>query len=311
MLALTGSIHIYWANMVCLGRPGELLWQTLTKSYTGIIYTNGLGASTESVADMALYHIISVFRQMTWSSQAARTNHKVDFLKAHQKIMYSSCNPRGHTLGIVGLGNIGFAIARKVKAALGMRILYNDVARKPQSQEDEVAATFYSSLDDMLGVSDCVLLASPHGPPILTARTLSLLPPGSRVVNIARGSLIDEDALADALESGHISAAGLDVHAHEPESCERLTNRWDVMPTCHTGGSSLDTIKGFEELVMKNVEAVLEGREPLTPVNLRFLRRADGGVNGHAETDANGSNGHALPSINGHSEHINGGGHPH
>lgn len=254
---------------------------------------------------MALFLIISVFRQMTWSSLAARSNSPTDFQKAHQKSMYTSHNPRNHTLGIVGLGNIGLAIAKKVRAGLGMRILYNDVEQKPATQEDEVAATFYKSLDQMLQASDCVLLASPHGPPILHARTLSLLRPGSRVVNIARGSLIDEDALADALESGHVSAAGLDVHAHEPSPSARLSDRRDVTLTCHTGGASVETIVAFERLAMENVEAVLLGREPLTAVNLRALRTegSANGVNGHAEESSNGVDGHDG-HVNGHDGHV-------
>ena len=255
---------------------------------TGIIYTNGAGASTESVADMALFLIISVFRQMTWSHLAARSNNTADFQKAHRHAMFESYNPRSHKLGIVGLGNIGFAIAKKVRAALGMDILYYDKYRKHPSQEQEVPVTYLPSLESLLEQSDCVLLASPGGPPILDARTLALLPRGARVVNIARGSLIDEDALADVLESGHISAAGLDVHTHEPNPNPRLIGRKDVTPMCHTGGGSVDTIKGFEELVMRNAEAVLTGKEPLTAVNQQFLRLADAHV------------------VNGH-EHINGG----
>jgi len=287
--------------MVCPTRSRESPWQTLTKVCTGIIYANGAGASTESVADMALYLIISVFRQMTWSSLAARSNQRTDFIKTHQKSMYTSHNPRNHTLGIVGLGNIGFAIAKKVRAGLGMRILYHDLKQKPVSQEDEVAATFYDSLDQMLGVSDCVLLASPHGPPILNSRTLALLRPGSRVVNIARGSLIDEVALADALESGHISAAGLDVHAHEPSPSARLVDRRDATLTCHTGGASVETIIAFERLVLENVEAVLTGQEPLTAVNKHLVRAEAGvnGVNGHGETDTNRVNGVVGGHVNG------------
>lgn len=275
--------------MVFLTRPQEPPCNTLMKFYTGIIYTNGAGASTESVADMALFLIISVFRQMTWSSLAARSKSPTDFQKAHQKAMYTSHNPRDHTLGIVGLGNIGLAIAKKVRGGLGMRILYHDKVQKPAKQEDEVAATFYVSLDEMLGVSDCVLLASPHGAPILNARTLSLLRPGSRVVNIARGSLVDENALADALESGHVSAAGLDVHTHEPSPNPRLIDRRDVTPTCHTGGASVETIIAFERLALENVEAVLTGQEPLTAVNKGSLRAdtTTNGVHRHAE-ESNG-----------------------
>ena len=269
---------------------------------SGIFYCNGAHASTESVADMALYQVISVFRHMTWSSLAARSNSSTEWTNAHQQIPFAAHNPRGHTLGIVGLGNIGYAIAKKCRAALGMKIIYHDIMQKKPEMEREADATFYPSLESMLRKSDCVLIATPYtGRPLLNAHTLSLLPTGARVVNIARGVCIDEDALADGLDSKHISAAGLDVHAHEPRVSERLSKMFNVTLTSHTGGGSVETAMEFEKLVMQNVEAVLEGREALTAVNqslvddyrLQNPRETTNGVettNGLETT--NGINGH-------------------
>lgn len=231
---------------------------------------------------------------MTWSSLAARSNSTAEWTTAHHRIPFQSHNPRGHTLGIIGLGNIGQAIAKKVRAALGMKIIYYDVIQKKPELEREVDAIFYPSREEMLRVSDCVLIATPHtGRPILDAHTISLLPSGARIVNMARGVCIDEEALADALESGHIFAAGLDVHAHEPRVNERLTKMFNVTLTSHTGGGSIETATVFEKLVMQNVEAVLEGREALTAVNQGLVdeyhlsrnQKNTNGVNGH---DANG-----------------------
>ena len=257
---------------------------------SGILYCNGAHASTESVADMALWQVISVFRHMTWSSLAARSNSSTEWTNAHQQIPFAAHNPRGHTLGIVGLGNIGHAIAKKCRAALQMKIIYHDIMQKKPEMEREADAKFYPSLEQMLQESDCVLIATPYtGRPLLNAHTLSLLPSGARVVNIARGICIDEEALADALESKHISAAGLDVHAHEPRVSERLSKMFNVTLTSHTGGGSIETAMGFERLVMENVEAVLEGREALTAVNqnsvdeyrLKNSKETTNGVNGH------------------------------
>lgn len=249
---------------------------------------------------------------MTWSSLAARSNSPTEWTKAHQRIPFESHNPRGHTLGIIGLGNIGHAIAKKVRAALGMKIIYHDVTQKNPEMEREVDATFYQFPEEMLTLSDCVLIATPYtGHPLLNARTLKLLPKGARVVNIARGVCIDEDALADALDSKHISAAGLDVHAHEPRVSERLSKMVNVTMTSHTGGGSVETAMGFEKLVMQNVEAVLEGREALTAVNQglvdEYLSRnesktTNGGVYGHGGNGAT-VNGESLIT---HGETING-----
>ena len=127
----------------------------------------------------------------------------------------------------------------------------------------------------MLPHCDCLLLATPSGSPIITLQTLALLPRGARVVNIARGSLVDEDALADALDSGHISAAGLDVHKREPHVHERLANRPNVFVTCHTGGASVETNIGFERLCLGNVERVLlRGERAETGVNEGMVEEA-------------------------------------
>ncbi|KAL8676955.1 MAG: hypothetical protein Q9186_006586 [Xanthomendoza sp. 1 TL-2023] len=280
-----------WVDVACLAEHG-------------ILYCNGAGASTEAVGDMALYHIISVFRNMTSSFLAARSMDPLQFENAHHGLPASSYNPRNHTLGIVGLGNIGYAIAVKAHRAFGMKILYHDIVRKSQEQEDEFGAHFYPRVEDMLPQTDCLLLATPSafgGRPFLTADVIEQLPTGSRFVNIARGSLVDEDALADALESGHLAAAGLDVHAREPNVAKRLARMESVTMTCHTGGGAVETKTGFERLAMENVERVLSGREALTGVNGHMMRermaggageQLNGGVeNGHESDDSSSSSG--------------------
>lgn len=227
---------------------------------------------------MALYHLISVFRNMTWSHLAARSLDPEKWLDAHYNVPILSHNPRGHTLGIIGLGNIGFAIAQKAFNAFGMRVLYNDVTRKPIKHEQAVEATFYENLDEMLGVSDCVLLATPFaGKALITASALSKFKRGSRFINIARGSLVDEDALADVIQSGHLCAAGLDVHAQEPSVSARLIKYWNVTVTSHSGGGAFETIVGFERLAMENVERILLGEPALTGVNGHLMQQRTNG----------------------------------
>lgn len=240
---------------------------------------------------------------MTISHLAARSLSAVQFNDAHYNLPVRSHNPRGHTLGIIGLGDIGFAIAKKVEAALGMRILYNDIVRK-ELQEQEVSATFCPNLETMLSESDCVLIATPFaGKQLVTADLLRLFKPGSRLVNIARGSLIDEDALAEALEEGKLTAVGMDVHAQEPTVNERLAQNWNVTMTSHNGGGAFETIVGFERLAMENVDAVLNGREPLSAVNA-YLIHAQNGTGPVNESDTHGShNGTNGYTTNG--EHVN------
>ncbi|KAI4166177.1 MAG: hypothetical protein LQ342_000063 [Letrouitia transgressa] len=277
-----------WVDVSCLAEHG-------------ILYCNGAGASSEAVGDMALYHIISVFRNMTWSFLSARSGDPKAFAHAHHHSPTTAHNPRNHSLGIMGLGNIGYIIAQKAYAAFGMRILYHDIVRKVPEREQEVNARFFDAVEEMLPQTDCLLLATPstfNGRPLVTDRILALLPRGARFVNIARGSLVDEDALIQALQTGQLSAAGLDVHAREPHVDPRLAGMSNVTLTCHTGGGVVETRVQFERLAMENVEAVLTGRQALTPVNGHLIRSNESEQDHETTTSwANGyvSNGVAAP----------------
>ncbi|KIM99456.1 hypothetical protein OIDMADRAFT_180907 [Oidiodendron maius Zn] len=240
----------------------------------GIVYCNSAAASSESVADFAIFLILAAFRNLNWCTSAART--AADFKDCHTNAAVLSHNPRGHTLGIIGLGNIGFTIAKKAYLAFGMKIKYYDVVRKSRSQEADIEAEFFSNLDDMLAISDCVVLATPAAPDgrkLINRSTLGKMKWGSRFVNIARGSLVDEEAVADAVDQGRLIGVGLDVHEFEPRVNERLKKMRAVTLTSHNAGGTLDTHIGFELLSMKNIDAVLKGREPLTPVNKHLLSK--------------------------------------
>ncbi|KAH7029886.1 uncharacterized protein B0I36DRAFT_245155 [Microdochium trichocladiopsis] len=240
----------------------------------GILYCNGASASSEAVADMALYHIISVFRNMQWSNMAARSGNAETFLHAHHNTQAEAHNPAGQTLGIVGLGNIGYTIAKKTHAAFGMKIVYYDPFPKSAEQEAAVGATRCSTLDEMLGQADCVVLAAPGqgGKKIIDREAFTKMKKGSRLVNVARGTLVDEDALVEALESRHLFAVGLDVYEKEPTPRPKLLENRYATLTCHTAGGAMETMMGFEELSMRNVMAVLSGEQPLTPVNKHMMK---------------------------------------
>jgi lactate dehydrogenase-like 2-hydroxyacid dehydrogenase len=247
--------------------------QNTDSNFEGVLYCNGASASSEAVADMALYHILSVFRNMQWSNMAARSQDRAQFVDAHTNAPFTAHNPRGHTLGVVGLGNIGYTIATKAFAAFGMKIIYSDPFPKTPEQEAAIGARRVE-MDDLLAQADCVVLAAPGagGKKILDAEKIHKMKRGSRLVNIARGSLVDQEAVADALEQGILFAVGLDVHENEPEVSARLVKNRNATLTCHTAGGALETTIGFEELSMKNVLAVLTGQNPLTPVNNHLFK---------------------------------------
>lgn len=205
--------------------------------------SSSAAASTDSVSDFALFLILSTFRNLNWATTSARSS-PTDFTDCHTNAPAISRNPKGHSLGIIGLGNIGFVIARKAYQAFGVKIKYFDVVRKPAAREAEIGAEFFSNLDEMLGVCDCVVLAtpaSPDGRKAIDAQRLRSFKMGSRFVNISRGSLVDEEALADAVESGRLVGVGLDVHENEPRVNERLKALRSVTLTSHNAGGTLDT----------------------------------------------------------------------
>lgn len=223
---------------------------------------------------MAIWHILSVFRNLIWSAEAAKSGSVEQWRDAHKNQQETAFNPRGRSVGIIGLGNIGYTIAQKAWLGFGMNVLYHDVVRKDEKLEAAVKGTFFAELDDMLAVSDCVVVATPFfGQKLITAERLKKFKRGSRFVNIARGTLVDENALVDALKSGHIFAAGLDVHENEPHVHPEFCKMRNVTLTCHNAGGAWDTASGFESLAMENIEAFLLEGQALTPVNAHLVEK--------------------------------------
>lgn len=125
-----------------------------------------------------------------------------------------------------------------------MNIKYYDIIRKPSAQESLIDAEFFSDLNYMLNICDCVVLATPafpDGKKMIDRDRLKQFKMGSRFVNVARGSLVDEEAVADAVEEGRLIGVGLDVHENEPKVNERLKNMREVVLTAHNAGGTLET----------------------------------------------------------------------
>ena len=240
----------------------------------GIVYCNAAAACTESVADAAIYLIISTFRHFSESALAARSCNPDRFREAQFGIGNRTVNPRGHTLGIIGLGRIGQRIAQKARLMFPMDIIYNDIRRLPDDVEGETDAKFHENVDDLLAIADCIVVATPFGGnKVLDADKISKMKQGSRLVNIARGKLIDEAALVKALESGQIQSAGLDVHFDEPNVNLKLAAMENVEVLCHNAGTSLDSDRGFETIGMENILSFWETGQADTPVNLHLFKQ--------------------------------------
>ena len=226
----------------------------------GLIVTNTPEVLTDATADLTLLLILGACRrggeyhEMMKSGWAQRLglNHMLGI------------QVTGRTLGIVGMGRIGRAVAERARG-FRMRVLYHDVARLPA--ELEQGAEFCPELDAMLRRCEILTLHTPGGVgTIMTAERIARLPRGAVLVNAARGELVDEDALAAALESGQLYAAGLDVYRTEPGGNPRLNALPNVFLTPHMGSATIETRDAMGFRALDNIAAVLDGRPPIDPV---------------------------------------------
>jgi lactate dehydrogenase-like 2-hydroxyacid dehydrogenase len=170
----------------------------------------------------------------------------------------------GKRLGIIGMGRIGQAVARRAKA-FGLQIHYHN--RKPVSPRiaEELEATYWESLDQMLARMDIISVHSPHTPAtyhLLSARRLKLMPPHAILINTARGEIIDEAALAELLAQGAIAGAGLDVFEFEPRINPKLLNLPNAVLLPHLGSATIEGRIDMGEKVIINIRTWMDGHKP-------------------------------------------------
>jgi glyoxylate reductase len=228
----------------------------------GITVTNTPGVLTEDTADMTLALILAVPRRLAEGTA---------YLKNPQN-QWAGWSPTwmlghriwGKRLGIIGMGRIGRAVARRAKA-FGLQIHYHDRRRLEEDVERELEATYWESLDQMLTRMDIVSVNCPHTPAtyhLLSARRLKLLKPTCYLVNTARGEVIDENELARLVEAGAIAGAGLDVFEHEPSVNPKLLASDRVVVLPHMGSSTIEGRIDMGEKVIINIKTFLDGHAP-------------------------------------------------
>jgi glyoxylate reductase len=172
------------------------------------------------------------------------------------------------TIGIVGFGRIGQAVARRARG-FGMRVVYTDAVQLPPEVEAETGAERFE-LADLLAQADFVSIhtnLTPETRHLFGAEAFEAMKPTAVVVNTSRGPVIDEAALADALEAGEIFGAGLDVFEREPEVEARLLKLENAVVIPHLGSATVDTRNAMGELVVDNVFAAIDGTRPPTLLN--------------------------------------------
>jgi lactate dehydrogenase-like 2-hydroxyacid dehydrogenase len=224
----------------------------------GIIVTNTPGVLDDEVADTALGLIIMTVRQLPQAERYLRAGQW-----AAKGAFPLSPSLRGRTVGILGLGRIGKAIAARV-SAFGLAVAYH--GRHAQA---DVPYRYYSSLIDMAKAVDVLIVIAPGGPAtrhIINDEVLEALGPDGVLINVARGSLVDEKALIEALRNRTILAAGLDVFENEPSVPPELITLDNAVLLPHVGSASVKTRRAMAECVANNVLAWADGKPPLTPV---------------------------------------------
>jgi glyoxylate reductase len=229
----------------------------------GITVTNTPGVLTEDTADMTMALILAVARRI---AEGARVIPEDDWAGWSPTWMLGR-RITGKRLGIVGMGRIGQALARRARA-FGLSIHYHNRRRVNGAVEEALEATYWESLDQMLARMDIVSVNCPHTPAtyhLLSARRLKLLRPESIVVNTARGEIIDETALARLIEGGAISGAGLDVFEHEPAVNPRLVKlarAGKVVLLPHLASNTYEGRVDMGEKVIVNIKTFMDGHRP-------------------------------------------------
>ncbi len=230
----------------------------------GRTVTNTPGVLTEDTADMTMALILAVPRRLTEGARILTENGdwpgwSPTWMLGHRL--------GGKRLGIVGMGRIGQAVARRA-VAFGLSVHYHNRRRVNAEVERELQATYWDSLDQMLAHMDIVSVNCPHTPAtyhLLSARRLKLMLPGSYLVNTARGSVVDEKALVSLIESGQIAGAGLDVFEEEPfvnPKLVRLAREGKVVILPHMGSATLEGRIDMGEKVIINIRAFVDGHKP-------------------------------------------------
>ncbi len=229
----------------------------------GLMVSNTPDVVTDDTADVAIALMLMVMRRLGEGERHLRTGTwgglRPTFMLGRTL--------RGKTLGIIGYGRIGRAVARAAHDAFGMKIIYH-APRDPRIDDPSTAgpadAERVASLEALLGQSDVVSLHCPATPEtrhLMNATTLAQMPPHAFLVNTARGDVIDEAALVDALKNGRLAGAGLDVYEFEPRVTAELMTLENAVLLPHLGSATIETRTNMGMRALLNVDAFVAGRE--------------------------------------------------
>lgn len=231
----------------------------------GIRVSNTPDVLTDTTAELAILLLLMTTRRAGEGERELRAGRWTGWRPTH--MMGQSL--AGKTLGLIGFGRIAQATARKAHHAFGMRISYNGRHRASSAIEKETGAEFIDSVDELVATCDVVSLHCPGGPAtfhLINAERLRLMQHHSVLINTARGPVVDEAALVEALAAGRIAAAGLDVYEDEPRVHPGLIALENVVLLPHLGSATVETRTAMGMRVAQNLEAYFAGRPLHDPV---------------------------------------------
>lgn len=236
----------------------------------GIHVTNTPLVSTDATAELTFAILLAVSRRVIEGDQLCRTKG----FEGWAPLFFRGTEVSGKTLGIIGFGNIGQAVAKRAKA-FNMNILYTQPRRVSEELEKQYNAT-YVSMDELLSSSDFITLHCPYKPELhhlFTKVEFEKMKNTAYFINAARGQLVNEQDLVQALINKHIAGAALDVFEFEPSITDELKTMKNVVLTPHIGNATYETRDAMSEIAAKNIIEVLNGRLPITPVNDVLIKR--------------------------------------
>lgn len=231
----------------------------------GVLATNAPDVLTETTADFGFALLMATARRMAESEHYLRAGQWNKW--THDQ--FAGSDIHGSTLGILGMGRIGQAIAKRGAYGFGMKVIYHNRSRLDTALEAQCKAS-YVSKEDLLKTADHLVLVVPYSPAshhAIGAAELALMKPSATLINIARGGIVDDAALALALREKRIAAAGLDVFEGEPKVHPDLLTVPNVVLTPHIASSTLPTRLAMANLAADNLIAFFGGKDPLTPIN--------------------------------------------
>jgi glyoxylate reductase len=231
-----------------------------TARQRGILVSNTPGVVTDDTADMALALMLAVTRRIPEGLALMQAGG----WQGWSPMAFLGGRLGGRRLGILGMGRIGQAVARRARA-FGMQVHYHNRKRLRPEVEEALEATYWESLDQMVSRMDIVSINCPHTPStyhLMNARRLKLMKPSAVIVNTSRGEVVDENALTRGLRAGELAGAGLDVFEHGHEVNPRLRELPNVVLLPHMGSATVEGRVEMGEKVIINIKTFADGHRP-------------------------------------------------